>query len=214
VAQRDTVLGDTCKMSATSVVRRQRGSSGAALPPGWAATAHPFHAAGPLVMPDPNETQVFVRPPQQAAAATMLLRHPAECRRNTKIMQTDPTARHSPIGSFQRIDYLVHLARDPVATARGVRSPALHPDRHCAQHRAPRGVSRGARRPAWSATTRQSHLGWQPSRMRRIAGTAQPRPPGGHARTPGWSWTVVADDGRTHYRAPGRGSRFVSQPAG
>src|SRR5918994_5226862 len=50
--------------------------------------------------------------------------------------------------------------------------------------------------------------------MRRIAGTAQPRPPGGHARTPGWSWTVVADDGRTHHRAPGRGSRFVSQPAG
>jgi hypothetical protein len=62
-------------------------------------------------------------------------RHPAGCRRNTKIMQTDPTARHSPIGSFQRADYLVHLARDPVATARGVRSPALHPDRHCARHR-------------------------------------------------------------------------------
>src|SRR5215213_11452527 len=32
--------------------------------------------------------------------------------------------------------------------------------------------------------------------MRRIAGTAQPRPRG-HARTPEWSWTVVADDGRT-----------------
>jgi hypothetical protein len=27
-------------------------------------------------------------------------------------MQTDPTARHSPIGSFQRVCYLVHLARD------------------------------------------------------------------------------------------------------
>jgi hypothetical protein len=26
-------------------------------------------------------------------------------------MQTDPTARHSPIGSFQRVCYLVHLAR-------------------------------------------------------------------------------------------------------
>jgi hypothetical protein len=80
-------------------------------------------------------------------------------------MQTDPTARHSPIGSFQRVDYLVHLARDPVATARAVRSPALHPDRHCARHRAPRGVGQGARRPAWSATTLQSHLGWQPSRF-------------------------------------------------
>jgi hypothetical protein len=85
------------------VVRRQRGSSGAALPPGWAATAHPFHAAGPLVMPDPNETQVFVRPPQQAAAATMLLRHPAECRRNTKIMQTDPTARGCLLASKARM---------------------------------------------------------------------------------------------------------------
>jgi hypothetical protein len=27
-------------------------------------------------------------------------------------MQTDPTARHSPIGSFQRVCCLVHLARD------------------------------------------------------------------------------------------------------
>jgi hypothetical protein len=26
-------------------------------------------------------------------------------------MQTDPTARHSPIGLFQRVWYLVHLAR-------------------------------------------------------------------------------------------------------
>jgi hypothetical protein len=88
-------------------------------------------------------------------------------------MQTDPTARHSPIGSFQRADYLVHLARDPVATARGVRSPALHPDRHCAQHRAPRGVGQGARRPAWSATTLQSHLGWQPSRFLTDRGEAE-----------------------------------------
>ena len=27
-------------------------------------------------------------------------------------MQTDPTARHSPIGSLQRVCYLVHLVRD------------------------------------------------------------------------------------------------------
>jgi hypothetical protein len=45
-------------------------------------------------------------------------------------MQTEPTARHSPIGSFQRVCYLVHLARDGrMAAAPGTRSPALHPDR-------------------------------------------------------------------------------------
>jgi hypothetical protein len=49
-------------------------------------------------------------------------------------MQTDPTARHSPIGSFQRVCYLVHLARDGrMAAAPGTRSPALHPDRRRAR---------------------------------------------------------------------------------
>jgi WhiB family redox-sensing transcriptional regulator len=79
------------------------------------------------------------------------------------------------------------------------------------------GIHRDALKAAftqWELPLPERRVGWQPSRMRRIAGPAQPRPPGGHARTPGWSWTVVADDGRTHYRAPGRGSRFVSQPAG
>jgi hypothetical protein len=37
---------------------------------------------------------------------------PAARRTNRKIMQTDPSARHSPIGLFQRVWYLVHLARD------------------------------------------------------------------------------------------------------
>jgi hypothetical protein len=49
-------------------------------------------------------------------------------------MQTDPTARHSPIGSFQRVCYLVHLARDGrMAAAPGTRPPALHPDRRHAR---------------------------------------------------------------------------------
>jgi hypothetical protein len=49
-------------------------------------------------------------------------------------MQTDPTARHSPIGSFQRVCYLVHLARDGrMAAAPGTRPPALHPDRRRAR---------------------------------------------------------------------------------
>ena len=40
-------------------------------------------------------------------------------------MQTDPTARHSPTGLFQRVCYLVRLARDGrVAAARGTRPPA------------------------------------------------------------------------------------------
>jgi hypothetical protein len=42
LAHRDTVLGDTCKRSATSAGWRYRGPSGTALPLGWAATAHPF----------------------------------------------------------------------------------------------------------------------------------------------------------------------------
>jgi hypothetical protein len=34
--------------------------------------------------------------------------HLAERRTNQTIMQTGPTARHSPIGSFQRVCYLIH----------------------------------------------------------------------------------------------------------
>ena len=65
--------------------------------------------------------------------------------------------------------------------------------------------------------TRQGHcrlLGWLPSRMRRIAAQRGLVLLVGMLGHPGWSWTVVADDGRTHYRAPSRGSRFVAQPEG
>jgi hypothetical protein len=50
-------------------------------------------------------------------------------------------------------------------------------------------------------------VGWQPSRMRRIAGTAQPRPPGGHARAP----RVVVDGGgrRWPYPLPCARQRFT-----
>src|SRR5215218_4803092 len=60
LAQRDTVLGDTCRMSATSAVWRYLGVSGAALPLGWAATAHPFRAANPMVCRAEME-RAFVR---------------------------------------------------------------------------------------------------------------------------------------------------------
>jgi hypothetical protein len=56
--------------------------------------------------------------------------HPAGRRTNRKMMQTDPTAPHSPIGLFQRVCYLVHLARDGrVAATHGTRPPGLHPNR-------------------------------------------------------------------------------------
>jgi hypothetical protein len=49
-------------------------------------------------------------------------------------MQTDPTARHSPMGLFQRISYLAHLVRDGrAAAAHRTRPPARHPDRRRAR---------------------------------------------------------------------------------
>jgi hypothetical protein len=60
----------------------------------------------------------------------------------------------------------------------------------------------------------ERRVGWQPSRMPRIAAQRRLVLLVGMLGHPGWSWTVVADDGRTRYRAPGRGSRFVPQPAG
>jgi hypothetical protein len=55
--------------------------------------------------------------------------HPAGRRTNRKIMRTQLSP-HSPIGLFQRVCYLVHLARDGrVAAAHGRRPPGLHPNR-------------------------------------------------------------------------------------
>jgi hypothetical protein len=65
-------------------------------------------------------------------------------------MQTDPTARHSPIGPFQRVCYLVHLARDGrMAAAPGTPPPALHPDRRRARWEGP---NRGRGRPVRGRT--------------------------------------------------------------
>jgi hypothetical protein len=161
------------------------------LPLGWAATAHPFHAADPLVLPGPNETPAFVRPPQQGLPRPCCWRPPAARRTNRKIMQTSPSARHSPIGLFQRVWYLVHLARDGWISDPVDATTSTHPDRRRARwrghrgrstrpgggcfskasgqrsltNRAPRGVGRSTRRSAWFAPSRQSHLGWQPSRF-------------------------------------------------
>jgi hypothetical protein len=49
---------------------------------------------------------VLVRTPRQGQGRGDAGGHPAERRMNRTIMQTDPTARHSPIGSFQRVCYL------------------------------------------------------------------------------------------------------------
>jgi hypothetical protein len=95
---------------------------GAALPLGWVATAHPFRAAGPMAVPGPELDRVFVRPEGEAGvAAAILSGHPAACRTNRTSMQTDPTARHSPIGSFQRRCYVVNA---PAATGQLLPSSA------------------------------------------------------------------------------------------
>ena len=49
---------------------------------------------------------VLVRTPRQGQGRGDAGGHPAERRMNRTMMQTDPTARHSPIGSFQRVCYL------------------------------------------------------------------------------------------------------------
>jgi WhiB family transcriptional regulator, redox-sensing transcriptional regulator len=79
------------------------------------------------------------------------------------------------------------------------------------------GIHRDALKAAfiqWDLPLPERRVGWQPSRMRRIAAQRSLVLLVGMLGHSGWSWTVVADDGRTYYRAPGRGSRFVPQPAG
>jgi hypothetical protein len=140
LAQRDTVLGDTDSRSATSAARRYRGRSGAVLLLGWAATAHPFHPADPLAMPGPNASRCSSGPTATMLAAATLLGR----RTNRTIMQIGPTARHSPIGLFQRVCYLVHVVGDSwVAAARRTQPPAPRP----ARRRARPGGNRGHSRP-------------------------------------------------------------------
>jgi hypothetical protein len=49
---------------------------GAALPLGWAATAHPFRAADPMAVSDPDLDRVFVRPEGEAGVAAARLASP------------------------------------------------------------------------------------------------------------------------------------------
>jgi hypothetical protein len=67
---------------------------------------------------------------------TLLAATLAACRTNRTIMRTDPTARHSLIGPFQRVCYLVHvgarttdptLVNSPAAmtTVRGPPTPGI-----------------------------------------------------------------------------------------
>jgi hypothetical protein len=87
-------------------------------------------------------------------------------------MQTDPTARHSPIGSFQRVCYLVHLARDGrMAAASGTRPPALHPDRRRARWE---GANRGRGRPVRCRTIPEGVRGKARSPSNSAASTAPP----------------------------------------
>jgi hypothetical protein len=88
--------------------RRYRGSSDAVLLLGWAATAHPFHAADPLVMPGP-ESDAGIRPGTTARpAATMLLAASlVGAGRTGRSCRPTQLPHHSPIGLFQRVCYLV-----------------------------------------------------------------------------------------------------------
>jgi hypothetical protein len=66
-------------------------------------------------MPGPNASRCSSGPTATMLAAATLLGR----RTNRTIMQIGPTARHSPIGLFQRVCYLVHVVGDSwVAAAR------------------------------------------------------------------------------------------------
>jgi hypothetical protein len=57
----------------------------------------------------PEMERGFIRHDSRGLASNDAGACPAERRTNRKIMQTGPTARHSPIGSFQRVCYVVRL---------------------------------------------------------------------------------------------------------
>jgi hypothetical protein len=67
----------------------------------------PFRRRTP-VLPGPNAGGYSSDPQQACWRRPPLLGR----RTNRTIMQTDPTARHSPLGLFQRVCYLVHAAGD------------------------------------------------------------------------------------------------------
>ena len=170
LAQRDTVLGETCRMSATSAAR---GS--------WEQWLRPWGWGGlPRRIPV-QRTRLRCRIRLQRCWSGHHGRdraggdagdHPAEQRMNRTIMQTDPTARHGPIGSFQRVCYLVHLARDGrMAAAPGTRPPALHPDRRRARWEGP---NRGRGRPVRCRTIPEGVRGKARSPSNSAASTPPP----------------------------------------
>jgi hypothetical protein len=127
-------LGDTCKMSATSAVWRLRGPSGVALPLGGLPRRIPFVrrtgcGAGPGV--------AQVRPVTTAGPAPPTLLAPLCVQDDRTSMQTDPTARHSLLGLFQRVCYPVQPGA-PTHRSDGGELHQLHT--HCPRiMRPPRG---------------------------------------------------------------------------
>jgi hypothetical protein len=142
--------------------------------------------------------------------------HPARRRTNKKIMQTDPTARHSPVGSFQRVCYLVlWLATAGGAAARGTRPPALHPDRRRVRQRATRGHRRPVRGRGASSRALGARLAPQTRLFGKLAG-APGGPPGlphpdraTWAGSPAASWPTAA---RPNAPLPWRSSSSCHAP--
>jgi hypothetical protein len=126
---------------------------GAALPLGWVATAHPFRAAGPMAVPGPDLDRVFVRPEGGRGGSGEAGGHPAACRTNRTSMQTDPTACHSPIGSFQRRCCVVNTAAatDPDAAEHGAPSVAARQQATSQDVSSHPAAGDGAR--SWAAAT-------------------------------------------------------------
>jgi hypothetical protein len=62
----------------------------------------PFVRRTRMTVPGPDLDRVFVRPEGGRGGSAEAGGHPATCRTNRTIMQTDQSAGHSPIGSFQR----------------------------------------------------------------------------------------------------------------
>jgi hypothetical protein len=119
------------------------GPSGAALPLGGAATAYPFRSADPSAVPGPEGSKGSSGHHRRDRRQRRCWRHAAERRTNRTIMQTDPPARHSLIGPFQRVCYLSMLEYAPTDPTLA-NSPAAYP--LSADHATSSGTSSSSRK--------------------------------------------------------------------
>src|SRR6266508_133021 len=82
LAQRDTVSGDTCRMSATSAVSRKLGLSIVALPRRLVATVRPFVDPDSAGVPEPGMDRLFVDRDDADVRRRRCCRSPAHLRRD------------------------------------------------------------------------------------------------------------------------------------